>query len=63
MLTNDIITYGSLVQKYLREYRKIVDSKRCDPTDGINISKFEPLLMMDSTVAIESYNPPQSNIK
>ena len=50
---DDIINYGFLVQEYLQEYRKIVDSKWWEPTDSKNISKDEPLLMMYSTVAIE----------
>ena len=52
MQTGDIITYGFHVQEALREYRKIVDSKRWEPTDSKNISKCEPLLLMASTVAI-----------
>ena len=33
MQTDDIITYGSLFEETLREYRDIVDSKRWEPTD------------------------------
>ena len=47
---DDIINYGYLVQESMREYRKIVDSKRWEPTDNNNIFKDEPLLLMNSTV-------------
>ena len=50
---NDVITYGSLVQEAMHEYRNIFDSKRWEPTDSKNISKDEPLLLMSSTAAIE----------
>ena len=52
--TDDIITYGFLIQEYLREYSSIVYSKRWEPTDIKKISKDECLLLTDSTVAIES---------
>ena len=54
MQTDNIITYGFLVQEALREYSKIVDSKQWEHTDSKETSKDEPLLMMDSNVAIES---------
>ena len=50
--TDDIISYGLLVQKYLREYINIVNSKWWEPTDIKNISKDESLLLTASTVAI-----------
>ena len=53
MQTDDIITYGFLVQEYLWEYSIIFDSKRWKPTDIKNISKDEYLLLMDSNVEIE----------
>ena len=53
MKLDEIITYGSLVQEAMREYLNIVDSKRREPTDSKKRSKYEPLLLKDSTVAIE----------
>ena len=38
----------------MREYRNIFDSKHREPTDIKKISKRETLLLMASTVAIES---------
>ena len=52
--TDYIITYGLLVQEYLREYSSIVNSKRWEPTDIKKISKDEYLLLTASTVEIES---------
>ena len=52
--TDDIITYGFLVQESLREYSNIINSKRWEPTDIKNISKDESLLLTASTVVIES---------
>ena len=40
MQTDDIITYGFLVQEYLQEYSNIVDSKRWETTDIKKISKY-----------------------
>ena len=37
--TGDIITYGFLVQEYLREHISIFKSKRWEPTNIKNISK------------------------
>ena len=54
MQTDDIITYGFLVQESLREYSNIVNSKRQEHTDIKKISKDESLLMTASAVAIES---------
>ena len=54
MQTDYIITYGFLVQKALREYSNIVDSKWWEPTDSNNIYKDESLLLISPTVAIES---------
>ena len=54
MQTDDITTYGFLVQESLREYSNIVDSKRWEPTDIKNISKDEYLLLTASTAEIES---------
>ena len=54
MHSDDIITYGFLVQEYFREYSNIADSKRWEPTDIKNISEDESLLLTASTVAIES---------
>ena len=51
---DDINTYGFLVQEYLQEYRNIIDSKRWEPTGVKKIYKYESLLLMDSTVSIES---------
>ena len=51
---DDIITYGSLVQGAMYEYQKNVESKLWEPTDSKNISKDVPLLLKDSTVAIEA---------
>ena len=51
--TDDIITYGLLVQESLREYINIVNSKRWEPTDIKKISKDEYLLLTASNVAIE----------
>ena len=51
---DDINTYGFLVQEYLQEYRNIIDSKRWEPTGVKKIYKDESLLLMDSTVSIES---------
>ena len=34
MQLDDIITNGSLVQKYIGEYHKIVDSKQWEPSDS-----------------------------
>ena len=45
MKTDNIITYGFLVQEYLREYSSIVNSKRWEPTDIKNIHKDESLLL------------------
>ena len=50
MQTDDTITYGYLVQQYFREYISIVNSKRWEPTDTKNISKYESLLLTASTV-------------
>ena len=52
MQTDDIITYGFLVQEFLREYSSIVNSKRWEPTDIKNISKNESLLLTTSTGTI-----------
>ena len=52
MWTDAIITYGFLVQEYLQEYSRIVNSKRREPTDIKNISKDGSLLLAASTVAI-----------
>ena len=38
--TDNIITYGFLVQEYLQEYSNIVDSKRWETTDIKKISKY-----------------------
>ena len=54
MKTDDIITYGFLVQEYLQEYSYIVDSDRWEPTDIKNISKDGYLILMASAVEIES---------
>ena len=54
MKTDDIITYGLLFQEYLRGYSSIVNSKRWEPTDIKNISKYEYLILAASTVAIKS---------
>ena len=54
MQTDDIITYGFLVKDGFIEYRNSVESKQWEPTDKKKISKDEPLLLMDSTMAIES---------
>ena len=53
MRTNDIITYGFLVQESLREYGNLVNSKRGEPTNIEKISKYESLLLTASTMAIE----------
>ena len=53
MQTDDIITYGFLVQEYLREYSNIVDSKRWEPTDIKKIYKDESLLLTAYIVVIE----------
>ena len=53
MQTDDIITYGSLVQESFQEYSNIFESKWWEPTDIENISKDEYLLLTASTVAIE----------
>ena len=37
MQLDDIITNGSLVQKYIGEYHKIVDSKQWEPSDSKKI--------------------------
>ena len=52
MQTDDIITYGFLVQEYLREYSKVINSKRWELTDIKKSSKDESLLLTDSTVVI-----------
>ena len=52
--TDDIITYGFLVQGILQEYSSIVNSKRWEPTDIKKIFKDKSLLLTASTVAIES---------
>ena len=52
--TNNIITYGFLVQEAFREYSNIIDSKWWEPTDIEKISKYEYLLLTASTEAIES---------
>ena len=52
MHTDDIITNGSLVHEYLREYSNIVDSKWWESTDIKNIFKDGYLLLMASTVEI-----------
>ena len=52
MQTDNIITYGFLVQESLQEYSNIVYLKRWEPTDSKNISKYEPLLLVASTLAI-----------
>ena len=49
----DIITYESLVQDYMREYRNIVDSNQWKPTDSKENYQDEPLLLKTSTVSIE----------
>ena len=54
MHTDDIITFGFIVQEYLREYINIFNSKRWEPTDIKKISRDESLLLTASTVAIES---------
>ena len=54
MQTDNIITYGLLVQKYFQEYSNIFDSKRWEPTYSKNTSKDKPLLKMDPKVAIGS---------
>ena len=54
MQTNNIITYGFLVREAPQEYSNIVDSNRWEPTDSKKTSKYEPLLIMDSNVEIES---------
>ena len=46
--TDDIITYDSIVQKSLNEYRNIFDSKRWEPTDNKKTSKYEPLILKAS---------------
>ena len=51
--TDDIITYGFLVQEYLREYSNIVNSKRWEPTDIKKVYKYESLLLTSFTVTIE----------
>ena len=53
MQTDDIITYGFLVQESLREYSNIVKSKRWEPTGIKKSSKDESLLLTASNVAIE----------
>ena len=53
MKTDDIITYGFLVQESLLEYSSIFNPNRWEPTDIKNISKDTYLLLTDSTVAIE----------
>ena len=52
MQTDNIITYGLLVQESLREYSNIVKSKRWESTDIKKFSKYESLLVTDSTVVI-----------
>ena len=59
--TDDIITYSFLVQESLREYSNIDHSKLWEPTDINKISKNESLLLMASTVAIES--PVNNNVE
>ena len=54
MQTDDIITYGFLVQESFREYSNVLNSKRQEPTDIKKSSKDESLLLTASTVAIES---------
>ena len=61
MQTDNIITYGFFVQEALREYRNFFDSKQREPINGKNISKDEPIIMMDSTVAIGS--PVNNNVE
>ena len=53
MWTDDISNCGSMVQEPIREHRKIIDSKRWEPTDSKKNSKDEPLLLKASAVAIE----------
>ena len=53
MQTDDIITYGFLVQESLREHSNIIVSQRWKTTDIMNISKYEYLILTASTVAIE----------
>ena len=54
---DDIITYGTLVQEDMCEYRNILDSKRWEPTDSFKKSQDQPLLLKDFTVVIEySFN-------
>ena len=52
MQTDNIITYGFFVQEVLQEYNNIVESKRWEHTDSRKTCRYEPLLMMDSNVAI-----------
>ena len=54
MRHNDIINYGSLVQEAIHEYHNIFESKRWEPTDSKKNSKYEPLLLKDSTVSTEA---------
>ena len=54
MRPDDIITYDYLVREAMVEYHNIVDSNEWEPIDNKKISKDEPLLMMASTVTIES---------
>ena len=50
---DEIITYWSLVQQYMREYRNIVDSERWEPTGSKKKFQDEPLLLKYFTVTIE----------
>ena len=52
--TDDIITYGLLVQESFQEYSIIINPKRWEPTDIKNIYTYESLLLVASTVAIKS---------
>ena len=52
MQTDNIITYGFLVQESLREYSNIVNSNKWETTDIKQIFKDESFLLMDSTVEI-----------
>ena len=54
MQTYYIITYGFLVQEYLREYSNVINSKRWETTDIKKSSKDESLLLTAFTVEIES---------
>ena len=49
----ELITYESLVQEAMREYRNIVDSKEWEPDNSKENSQDQPLLPKAYTVAIE----------